>query len=118
MKVEQVVPILNVSDVEASVAWFGKLGWDKGFEWRLAPDGPVEFGAVTAGGSEIFLCHDGQGGRGRVRAGRRGRRRAQARGAAEWMPQPRSCSTKLSGTPRRSGSAVADAATKPSRRTR
>jgi len=27
MKVEQVVPILNVTDVEASVAWFGKLGW-------------------------------------------------------------------------------------------
>ena len=48
MKVEQVVPILNVSDVEASVAWFGKLGWEKGFEWRVTPGGPIEFGAVTA----------------------------------------------------------------------
>ena len=65
MKVEQVVPILNVSDVEESVAWFGKLGWEKGFEWRVTPGGPIEFGAVTAGESEIFLCHDGQGGRGR-----------------------------------------------------
>jgi hypothetical protein len=27
MKVEQVVPILNVSDVETSFAWFAKLGW-------------------------------------------------------------------------------------------
>ena len=65
MKVEQVVPILNVSDVEASVAWFGKLGWTQGFEWRGTPGGPIDFGAVTAGDSEIFLCRDGQGGRGR-----------------------------------------------------
>jgi catechol 2,3-dioxygenase-like lactoylglutathione lyase family enzyme len=63
--VERVVPILNVSDVEASVAWFGKLGWNKGFDWRGTPGGPVEFGAVTAGDHEIFLCRDGQGGRGR-----------------------------------------------------
>ena len=33
MKVEQVVPILNVSDVEASFAWFAKLGWSRQFEW-------------------------------------------------------------------------------------
>ena len=30
MKVELVVPILNVSDVTASQAWFGKPGWDRG----------------------------------------------------------------------------------------
>ncbi len=65
MRVEQVVPILNVTDVEASVAWFGKLGWNKGFDWRGTPGGPVDFGAVTAGDNEIFLCRDGQGGRGR-----------------------------------------------------
>ena len=64
MKVEQLVPILNVSDVEAGVAWFGKLGWNKGFDWRGTPGGPVDFGAVTAGDNEIFLCRDGQGGRG------------------------------------------------------
>ena len=64
MTVEQVVPILNVTDVEASVAWFGKLGWNKGFDWRGTPGGPVDFGAVTAGDNEIFLCRDGQGGRG------------------------------------------------------
>ena len=27
MRVDQVVPILNVSDVRGSFAWFGKLGW-------------------------------------------------------------------------------------------
>ena len=65
MKVEQVVPILNVTDVEASVAWFGKLGWEPGFQWRGTHPGPVDFGAVVAGDREIFLCRDGQGGRGR-----------------------------------------------------
>ena len=48
MKVEQVVPILNVSDVAASVAWFGKLGWEKGFDWRADPGGPIDFGSVCA----------------------------------------------------------------------
>jgi hypothetical protein len=66
VKVEQVVPILNVTDVEASVAWFGKLGWDKGFEWRGTHGGPIDFGAVTAGDLEIFLCRDGEGGCGHV----------------------------------------------------
>jgi catechol 2,3-dioxygenase-like lactoylglutathione lyase family enzyme len=65
VRVEHVVPILNVTDVEASVAWFGKLGWEPGFQWRAAHEGPVDFGAVRAGDAEIFLCRDGQGGRGR-----------------------------------------------------
>ena len=33
MKIRQVVPILNVTDVEASFAWFARLGWSKAFEW-------------------------------------------------------------------------------------
>ena len=66
MKVQQVIPILNVSDVEASFGWFAKLGWTKSFEWR-GTDGrsAPSFGGVTCGGPEIFLCLDGQGGRGR-----------------------------------------------------
>ena len=44
MKVEQVVPILNVGDVTERQAWFGKLGWERGFEWRGSHDGPVDFG--------------------------------------------------------------------------
>ena len=54
-------PILNVSDIAASVAWFDKLGWTQGFMWGEPPT----FGAVRSGVCEIFLCHDGQGGRGR-----------------------------------------------------
>ena len=82
MTVEQVVPILNVTDVEASVAWFGKLGWNKGFDWRGAPGGPVDFGAVTAGDHEIFLCRDGQGGRGRGQ--NRSTRAPRAAGNSAW----------------------------------
>ena len=29
MKVERLTPILNVSDIQASFAWFEKLGWMK-----------------------------------------------------------------------------------------
>jgi uncharacterized glyoxalase superfamily protein PhnB len=61
--VEAVTPILNVSSVADSIGWFGKLGWSKTFDWR-GDDGMVSFGGVRSGGSEIFLCRDGQGGRG------------------------------------------------------
>ncbi|MBI3405907.1 MAG: bleomycin resistance family protein, partial [Acidobacteria bacterium] len=45
----------------ASFAWFEKLGWKKNWEWGAPPD----FGAVSSGECEIFLCQDGQGGRGK-----------------------------------------------------
>jgi catechol 2,3-dioxygenase-like lactoylglutathione lyase family enzyme len=54
-------PILNVSNLEASFAWFEKLGWHKCWDWGDPPG----FGAVSSGRCEIFLCQDGQGGRGR-----------------------------------------------------
>jgi catechol 2,3-dioxygenase-like lactoylglutathione lyase family enzyme len=66
MSVEQVVPILNVSDVEASFTWFAKLGWSKQFQWDAdTPSSPPSFGGVSREGHEIFLCRDGQGSRGR-----------------------------------------------------
>jgi hypothetical protein len=58
------VPILNVSDVEASFAWFGKLGWFKQFE-RDADDPAVPPNSAGCDGCEIFLCRDGHGSRGR-----------------------------------------------------
>lgn len=54
-------PILNVSDIQDSFAWFEKLGWKKHWEWGSPP----RFGAVESGSCEIFLCQDGQGGRGK-----------------------------------------------------
>jgi len=56
-----VTPILNVSDLAESVEWFERLGWKKLWDWGDPPD----FGAVSSGKVEIFLCRNGQGGRGR-----------------------------------------------------
>ena len=32
-------PILNVSDIAATIGWFAKLGWTVGFDWRHDPGG-------------------------------------------------------------------------------
>ena len=61
MLAKGVTPILNVSDIQASFAWFEKLGWRKGWDWGTPPS----FGGVCSGEVEIFLCQDGQGGRGK-----------------------------------------------------
>lgn len=60
MRVEHITPILNVSDLARSFAWFASLGWTKAWEWGSPPG----FGAVRNGHFEIFLCVGGQGGRG------------------------------------------------------
>ena len=56
-----VTPILNVSNFAESMAWFERLGWKKHWDWG----DPPSFGAVSSGKVDIFLCHDGQGGRGK-----------------------------------------------------
>ena len=61
MKFESLTPILNVSNLNESFDWFNRLGWDKGWEWGDPPG----FGGVCHGDVEVFLCVDGQGGRGR-----------------------------------------------------
>ena len=80
-----ITPILNVSDVPASFAWFESLGWRRGFAWNgggmiaCAADanehGPAHFGSVCAAhrdadgrehAEQIFLCHGGQGSRGSI----------------------------------------------------
>jgi len=60
----EVTPILNVSDLQASFEWFAKLGWEKGWDWGPPDADSPTFGAVKADDHEIFLCVDGQGGRG------------------------------------------------------
>lgn len=60
---ERVTPILNVSSVPDSIAWFARLGWSRTFDWS-GDDGVVGFGGVASGNAEIFLCREGQGGRG------------------------------------------------------
>jgi uncharacterized glyoxalase superfamily protein PhnB len=72
MTVQRVTPILNVSDVPASIRWFQSLGWSCGFTWNDGglmggalhnACGPAQFGSVCTKDAEIFLCHDGQGSR-------------------------------------------------------
>jgi catechol 2,3-dioxygenase-like lactoylglutathione lyase family enzyme len=74
MKLTGIIPILNVSDVPASLAWFEQLGWERCWTYNQAGPiddaadandaGPANFGAVASGECEIFLCRDGQGSRG------------------------------------------------------
>ncbi len=77
MAIHGVTPVLNVSDVPKSFAWFEALGWERGFSWNRggviddAADrdehGVADFGSVCAGDkATIFLCLDGQGSRGTV----------------------------------------------------
>jgi hypothetical protein len=60
MKVEQLIPILNVSSLEESFAWFEKVGWKKAWDWGDPPD----FGSVLNDDQEIFLCLNNLGCRG------------------------------------------------------
>lgn len=61
MQVEGITPVLNVSDIAASFAWFEKWGWKKRWDWGTPPT----FGAVGRDKSTIFMCLNGQGGRGK-----------------------------------------------------
>jgi len=66
LRVESITPILNVSSVPASLAWFERLGWERGFTWaddEFDPAGEPGFASVRCGDAEIFLCRDGQGSR-------------------------------------------------------
>jgi catechol 2,3-dioxygenase-like lactoylglutathione lyase family enzyme len=77
MRVQSITPILNVSSVPASIRWFERLGWHRGFTWNAGGliahvalenrQGPATFGSVCANAPgagdapQIFLCQDGQG---------------------------------------------------------
>ncbi len=76
MAVRSVTPILNVSSLPESFAWFEALGWSRGFSWNEggmianAADrnehGEAGFGSVCSHDARIFLCRGGQGSRGTV----------------------------------------------------
>src|SRR5262249_12842765 len=51
MHAKGLTPILNVSDIVQSFAWFEKLGWKKGWDWGSPPT----FGCVCSGECEVFL---------------------------------------------------------------
>lgn len=60
MEVLGLTPILNVSSITESFAWFEQLGWRKCWDWG----DPPTFGSVGSGKHEIFLCQGAQGSRG------------------------------------------------------
>jgi uncharacterized glyoxalase superfamily protein PhnB len=67
VKLNNLTPILNVSDVPASLAWFEALGWERGFAWDdeigMNSSKPT-FASIQAGDdAEIFLACDDQGAR-------------------------------------------------------
>jgi len=64
MDARGLIPILNVSSLPESFAWFEKLGWRKLWEWSDDDDSSPSFGAAGSGSCEIFLCRDCQGARG------------------------------------------------------
>lgn len=74
MSIQGVTPILNVENVPESIEWLESLGWRRSFTWNDGGSiennaledqhGPAEFGGVRANNAQIFLCQDGQGGRG------------------------------------------------------
>lgn len=61
MKAHAVNPVLNVSDLAATFAWFEQWGWRKLWDFHTPPT----FGAVGSGKVTLFLCQNAQGGRGR-----------------------------------------------------
>ncbi len=61
MQVEGITPVLNVSDIAASIAWFEKWGWKKKWDWGTPPT----FAAVGCDNATIFMCLNAQGGRGK-----------------------------------------------------
>ena len=67
MKLTSLTPILNVSDVVASLEWFEALGWERGFAWDheggMRSTEPT-FASIQSGAAEIFVCLDAQGARG------------------------------------------------------
>ena len=61
MIAKRLTPILKVSDLLQSFAWFEKLVWNKGWDWGS----PATFGVVYSGDCEIFLGQNAHGGRGK-----------------------------------------------------
>ncbi len=81
MNVTGITPILNVSDVVASLAWFEALGWKRGFTFS-DDGGPAQFASVIGSdAAEIFLCQDGQG----LRGGKPAREGGGDDTGATWM---------------------------------
>lgn len=87
MTVRSVTPILNVSSVTESIAWFMRLGWSHGFVWPHGDPHP-NFGSVCSDKAEIFLCLGAQGSRGTVMPSAPGDDRTDGVWMSWWLDTP------------------------------
>lgn len=85
--VQAITPILNVSNIPASIAWFEKLGWRKGFVWPEDDPDPG-FGSVCTDKAEIFLCRGAQGSRGTIAPRFPGDDETDGVWMSWWLPSP------------------------------
>ncbi len=60
IQARELVPILNVSNLAVSFAWFAHLGWARKWAWGSIDAAPT-FGAIESGPFSIFLSENGQG---------------------------------------------------------
>jgi catechol 2,3-dioxygenase-like lactoylglutathione lyase family enzyme len=97
MKPVRITPILNVSDVPASVAWFDALGLPLQFAHgpegfvsaeALAAGAPAGFAGVGDGEACLFLCEDAQGLRGGALPRFEGDDACGATWLSLWWPEP------------------------------
>lgn len=91
MTIRAITPILNVSDIFASIAWFESLGWARGFTWPQDDPQPgfgPSFGSVCTDNAEIFLCKDAQGSRGTIMPRAPGDDRTDGVWMSWWLASP------------------------------
>lgn len=98
MGVCSVTPVLNVSSVGESFAWFERLGWKRGFSWNQGgmirggadanEHGLAGFGSVCSGDAQIFLCCGAQGSRGTIEPKFPGDRATDGVWMSWWMESP------------------------------
>jgi catechol 2,3-dioxygenase-like lactoylglutathione lyase family enzyme len=62
VQVTAVTPILNVSSIEESIAWFEALGWRAGFRWPADVEEEAGFAGLRWGEHpEVFVCRGALG---------------------------------------------------------
>lgn len=54
----QVVPILRVADVEASLAWWQRVGFEHDFTHRYGGDTTHRFMGIRRDGADVFLSEN------------------------------------------------------------
>ena len=107
MHAKGLTPILNVSDIGQSFAWFEKLGWKKLWDWGDPPG----FGAVGSGECEIFLCQGAK-----EAAATAASNRPSARAAARRPTRASGCRSGWTTSTPSTGTAWSRASTSPSPR--